>query len=231
MKRKIAVFIVEGPTDRDSIQEALGNLFPKVHFLVIHGDITSNENITPHNILSELGNKLKQELFIYHFSLKRVFRVFHLMDTDGAYIPDSAIVEGERLEYKKDRIESPILFNIRERNKRKGKLMDLLASKGSLCGLPYSCHYFSRNLEHVLHNVPDELSPEQKAEYSHQFAETYQQEISGFVPFFAESSFTVPGNYSETWQFIRQGLNSLQRYSNFHLALDVLVQGERVHRN
>ena len=231
MKRRLVVFVVEGPTDRDSIQEALAELFTGIYFLVIHGDITSNGRMTPANILAELGTHIKRELSIYHFSPKQVVHIFHLMDTDGAYIPDGSVHEGPEFRYYEDRIEHPDPISIRQRNKRKRQLMDMLAGKNNLCGIPYTCYYFSRNLEYVLHNIADELTPSEKQEYAYQFAERYVGNISGFIPFFSESGFSVPGDYAETWKYIRQGNHSLQRWSNFHLALDVLVQDERFHRN
>lgn len=231
MKRRIVVFIVEGPTDRDSIQEALTELFTGIHFLVIHGDITSNEKMIPANILAELGNKLKRELSIYHFSPKQVTHIFHLMDTDGAYIPDERIFEGVDFMYQKDCITHPNPASIMQRNRRKRQLMDMLAGKNTLCAIPYSCYYFARNLEHVLHDIADELTSVEKQEYSYQFAERYVGNAAGFIPFFKDSAFAVPGDYSETWNFIRRGLHSLQRYSNFHLALEVLVQDARFHRS
>ena len=231
MKRRIVVFVVEGPTDRDAIQEALVELFAGIHFLVIHGDITSNKKMTPANILAELGNHLKKELSIYNFSPKQVVHIFHLMDTDGTYVPDERVIEGPEFRYHEDRIEHPDPTFIRQRNKRKRQLMDMLAGKNTLCGIPYSCYYFSRNLEHVLHNIVDELTPSEKQQYSYQFAERYVGNVSGFIPFFSESVFTVPGDYVETWNYIRQDNHSLQRHSNFHLALEMLVQDERFHRS
>ena len=230
MKRRIVVFVVEGPTDRDAIQEALRELFSGIHFLVIHGDITSNDKMTPVNILAELGNHIKKELSIYHFSPKQVVHIFHLMDTDGAYIPDERIFEGQEFRYLEDKIEHPDPICIRKRNKRKRQLMDMLAGKNLICGIPYSCYYFSRNLEHVLHNIAGDLTPSEKQEYSHRFAEQYVGNVSGFIPFFSESVFSVPGDYEETWDYVRQETHSLQRCSNFHLALDTLVQDERFHR-
>ncbi|MEG2428715.1 MAG: hypothetical protein RSB58_09845 [Clostridium sp.] len=78
-------------------------------------------------------------------------------------------------------------------------------------------YYFSRNLEHVLHNDNGDLTDEQKVDWADQFANTYSDDSEGFVKFLSDSDFTVYGDYGETWRFIFDGTNSLHRYCNVHL--------------
>ena len=48
----------------------------------------------------------------------------------------------------------------------------------------------------------------------------YFDDPSEFVKFIYESEFAVAGNYEESWSYIKEGVNSLNRYSNFHLFFE-----------
>jgi len=47
----------------------------------------------------------------------------------------------------------------------------------------------------------------------------YADDPNGFIRFMKDDSFAVRGTYSETWTFIKQGVRSLERYSNFGIEL------------
>ena len=86
--------------------------------------------------------------------------------------------------------------------------------------IPYMALYMSRNLEYLLHNISDDLSDDEKIELADAFADKYIDNTEEFVEFISDSDFTVKGNLQQTWDFIFQGTNSLNRYSNFHLILE-----------
>ena len=85
--------------------------------------------------------------------------------------------------------------------------------------VPYGLYYLSRNMEHVLFDDMRNLSDEQKMDYADSFADRYGEDPIGFVAFMSKSAFAVSGSYRETWLFIKEGTNSLHRWSNLHLAL------------
>lgn len=86
-------------------------------------------------------------------------------------------------------------------------------------GISYSVYYFSCNLEHVLHNeqnVPDL----QKKEYAEAFEDKYVESPQEFITFLKSDEISVTGSYLETWNFIKDGINSLNRYSNLWLFFE-----------
>ena len=72
-------------------------------------------------------------------------------------------------------------------------------------------------MEHVLHNISKNLSNEQKKDLSESFDLKYEDKLEEFISFINDSEFAVGGDYKQTWDFIKQGINSLNRYSNIHL--------------
>ena len=107
---------------------------------------------------------------------------------------------------------------IKERNARKRANLDRLSSLAAVWGsVPYSVHYMSCNLDHVLHGEANADDAAKRAN-AYRFATKYRDDLDGFVRFIADPAVAVPGDYGETWDYIRQGLNSLQRHSNLHLC-------------
>jgi hypothetical protein len=76
----------------------------------------------------------------------------------------------------------------------------------------------SCNLDHVLYDKLN-LSDEEKEKYSLVFAKRYRENIDGFIRYISDSSFSVTGEYRETWNFIKQDLHSLERHTNLGLCL------------
>lgn len=230
-ERKVVLFIVEGSTDRDSLLGVLQKVFESssIKFLVMSGDFTVNYGNDPSNIRKNLVDFVKSEMRKYGLSQKDMIRLIHLVDTDGAFIPDENIlplIEGERICYEAECIKHPSPEKIVARNLQKRGNLGILTSTSSLWKIPYSCFYFSRNLEHVLHNLDAELSLDEKMDLADDFADQYESQPQEFMEFMKNSEFVVSENYQESWKFIRNGIRSLQRYSNFHIALDLLEQGE-----
>lgn len=83
--------------------------------------------------------------------------------------------------------------------------------------MPYRVFYMSCNLDHVLYDKLNS-SDEEKETDAYQFARQYRDNIAGFVEFIAESDFSVMDGYKESWEFIKDDLHSLERYSNLGLC-------------
>lgn len=82
--------------------------------------------------------------------------------------------------------------------------------------------HFSRNIEHVLHNISEELSDSEKEELTFKTAIHYQKHPQEFLQFMKEEEICVPGTYEETWAFIMKPGNSLLRYCNLALFFERL---------
>lgn len=223
-KKKILLFIVEGSTDEISLGLILSKLFDdeNVKFKVVRGDITAHKDSTPTNIINKVNEQIKAFLDNNHFFKKDIAKVVHLVDIDGVYVDDDTIVEKSGIEgimYFEDRMEAPNKINAIERNNRKRTLLNKLYTTTKIGGLDYKMYFFCCNLEHVLHNdqnVPNDI----KVELAYEFSDKFAENVSEFVEFINSPEFKVEGEYLDTWEFLKEGKNSLSRYSNFHLFFE-----------
>lgn len=223
MPRKRIVFvIVEGPSDEEALGTILNRYFDRnaVHVYVAHCDITSELSTTPSNVVAEIGG------FIKNFA-GRVFksgdfsRIIHIVDMDGAFIPDDAIVEDSTITkpvYSPTKIRAQRKASIENRNRRKRENLNRLVSTTSVWRIPYQIYYMSCNLDHALYGKLNSTD-EEKERDSYAFAIKYKEDIPGFIKLVNESNFSVMSGYSQSWQYIREGLHSLERHSNFGLCL------------
>lgn len=223
-KKKIMLFIVEGPSDEISLSTVLSRIFSSdtVKFQVVHGDVLTQNFVSSDKIIVAVNEQIK--LFRGNiFKPSDFCKVVHLTDTDGAFIPDGAVIkeliEGRQYPFYTDtQILTPTPENIIDRNARKNKNISKLSSVGSIGGIPYSLYYFSSNLDHLLHGY-NNLSEAEKIAYSRSFDLLYADNPNAFIRFMRDGSFAVQGTYQETWAFIKQGVRSLERHSNFSIAL------------
>jgi len=145
-----------------------------------------------------------------------------LIDTDGAFIADDSIVYADvgHIQYYPDRIESKNVNAIKIRNHIKVSALNKLSSKSKIASMNYSVYYFSSNLEHVFHNIQKDLSKEEKMVLAEKFSDQYADNSDGFLMFMNSIDFAVAGDYRESWSFIKNNCNSLNRYCNFHIYLN-----------
>ena len=55
------------------------------------------------------------------------------------------------------------------------------------------------------------------------FAKKYRDDIPSFMKYISESDFSVVGSYPQSWQYISEGLHSLERHTNFGLCFQTEV--------
>ena len=149
-------------------------------------------------------------------------KVVHLVDIDGVYIDDADVIENSDLEgimYFEDRMEAPNKIKVVERNKSKRLLLNKLYTTTKISTFDYKMYFFCCNLEHVLHNERN-ADDDIKADLAYEFSDRFAEDVSEFVEFINSPEFKVEGEYLETWQFLKEGKNSLSRASNFHLLFD-----------
>ena len=75
-------------------------------------------------------------------------------------------------------------------------------------------------MEHVLHNVETELTDDQKVALADAFAERYEENPKDFVDFIESDEVAVAETYTQTWTFIREKTNSLNRHSNLRILFE-----------
>ena len=226
-RKRIVFVIVEGPSD----DEALGLFFHQfykdnsVYVHIVHGDLT----VTNRNIKNEIADAVKKYADSNHFQKIHFKEVIHLVDMDGAYISDDAIVKdnsAEKTVYTLTEIRTASPDLIRERNAIKRKNLDTISQLSKVWGtIPYRAYYMSCNLEHVLYNT-NNCSDDEKERFSIEFARRYRNNFNGFIELLKNSEFSVSGEYKITWAYIKERNRSLQRNSNLWLCFDDTQQSE-----
>ncbi|MEG0297577.1 MAG: hypothetical protein RR486_15925 [Clostridium sp.] len=224
MNSRVIVFIVEGFSDKETLNSILSELYEdkKIIFSVVDGDITTRHSTKIDNIRSQIGECINRVIQRDKILKSDIDKVIHLIDTDGAFIKDVNVIYNEMnaLEYKEDGIYTSNVDGIKKRNAKKTEIVNLLSTMTAIYkgknSIPYFMFYMSCNLEHVLHNIQN-AKDDEKVNLAEDLEDKYIDEPQKFVKFMSESDFTVQGSYKETWEFIKNGNNSLLRYSNFHL--------------
>lgn len=220
-RKKIVFVIVEGPSDEEALGVLLSRIYDSqtVHVHIMHCDITADRNVTSGNVVSKIGDIVK------NFA-GRIFKsadfsqIIHIVDTDGAFIPDDAVIEdilAVKPVYSTTKIATQRKTAIEERNQRKRENLNRLSSSAKIWNIPYHVYYMSCNLDHVLYDKMNSSDIE-KENNAFKFARKYRNDLCGFIEYIKESGFSVVLNYSESWQYIRENLRSLERHANLGLC-------------
>ena len=171
-KRKVIVFIIEGPTDETYIRalwekfDNLNNTY-KIEFITAH-DLTSNLRYKPNTIKKTIIDLIDRRIiqargYSWKGSANSIERIVHLTDTDGAYIPpenilkkEGAAIKGD-ISYTEDYISSGSIDKVIQRNNHKRKNLAVLINPHpeknkkpyQLNEVPYHVFYMSCNIDHV----------------------------------------------------------------------------------
>lgn len=230
--KKVILFIVEGITDSTALGGVLTNLLDSeaVHLEMTRGDITTKEDVNAGNIIARINAVVREAVKRYAFRPTDLQFIVHLIDTDGAFISNSAIQNdpnAAHIKYTINTIQTAKEKAIQERNIKKSGLVGILRGRNEINKIPYKVFYFSRNMEHVFHNEIRELTPEEKMVLAEKFDDDYADNPQDFLNFISSSSFAVNGDYKQTWDFITQGTHSLERWSNFHIYFENETREDR----
>ncbi len=220
--KKIVFVIVEGPSDQSALSLVLSRLFDQqtVHVHIMHRDITTEYGVHASNIVNEIADEVKQFASSSHFKNSHFHSIIHLVDTDGAFIPDSAVVEdpeAKNLVYSTTEIRTENKVGIEQRNQQKRDNLNRLLATKKIWSIPYSVYYMSCNLDHALYNKLNSNDEEKEID-AHAFAKQYKDNPSGFLAYISESDFAVMDGYKESWSFIKEDLHSLERHTNLGLC-------------
>ncbi len=222
---KVVLIIVEGPSDETALSVLEKSLSTQqVKFFVIHGDITTRKGITAGTIRGDMKNYLDYYLSCSKLKESDILQIIHIVDMDGAYASDDVIEFNENTDhplYFINKIETNNVNKLKETHCQKKSVLDKLVSTMYIDKtVPYSIYYFSCNLEHVFHDRLEDFSDDEKEDLANEVDDRYHDDLEGFINFLKNSSFSVQQDYTSSWKFIKQGLNSLNRYSNVHLIFD-----------
>lgn len=220
-RKKIVFVIVEGPSDEEALGVLLNRVYDSkaVYVQVMHCDITTEPDVNAGNVVAKIGDVVKKYAG-RTFKPRDFSRIIHITDTDGTFIPDDAVVEDAAAVdpfYSVTEIRTRRKGGIENRNRQKRECLNRLSSASRIWGVPYQIYYMSCNLDHALYGKLNSTNNEKEA-YAFAFAKRYREDIPGFMKFISESDFSVAGSYPQSWQYIREGLHSLERHTNFGLC-------------
>lgn len=180
MTKKIVLILVEGPTDEDALALVFEKLLKdhEIEFDVLHTDLTAKEEMTSKYIVREIKKEVDAYLQRNPFVKKNdILKVVQLIDTDGAFVDSSYILQSEhgKTEYSDTCIWAKNRDRLIRRNISKRQIVYQLSRMERLPESHlYEIYYFSRNLEHVLHNISEDLSDDEKENLAFETAMRYR---------------------------------------------------------
>lgn len=204
------------------------------------GDITTSSFVTPENIVIKIENRfIKPATKAEGLYPKRIARIIHIVDMDGAYIPDERVVPfsperatSEKPYYDGERgvIETRDVVALKDRNARKRKNIDYLLSltaDGIKIGtrtIPYEIYFFSSNLDHFINH--DANLESGKKYYARRFLEKYGFDTEKFCAYFFNDPSSIGKlGYEESWDRIRSE-DSVRRFTNIDCLIRNLLDAE-----
>ena len=235
-RKRVWLFIVEGETDKTSLGLSLesGLRNNTVAFDVFRSDIFGmvdqhRAGSDPVMRIRSARERIRKEVLDHIDKADYIWndldKVVLILDTDGTFVPNEKVVENDSLShisYCLDHIETPNANRIRKRNEERATNIRGVLGKANVTfkgrSVPVDVYFFSRNLEHSLHDRPEELTERTKARLAREFRSRYKNDFTGFVNLL-ENEIAVPGDYRGTWAYIQDGTHSLERGSNLHLLL------------
>ena len=216
--KRVILFIVEGISDQEALEALVEKIFQddSTRVITTDGDITSADRVDVQNVIKKIWTIIVNSLKRYSLNPKDLKGIIHIVDTDGAYIPNDNIIEDKKYKecyYTPEHIHTDNKNNIEKRNKQKSSVMNRLYTNQKIRDIPYKLFYMSSNLDHVLYNKQNN-DDSMKYLDAHSFVSQYKDNIRSFILFISSSEFSVNLPYNESWEYIKQDLHSLERHTN-----------------
>ncbi len=233
-KKKVVLVIVEGGCEEVLLHDRLRTVFEQhsIRFHIQHGDILYDLKRKKQSIKSIVGNAVKEFMLKNKFASEDLLCVLHIIDMDGCFIAEDAIVindtQQELTMYHPHHISVATEKQkqlIATRNVDRGNniitmnLLDtILPSK-----INYRMYYFSRNLEHVLFNDPNPVKGAKFLEVEQfitQLGMPLEEFLTQSMPVL--SAVDHASMYAESWELIAQNTASLEPSSNVALLFEYI---------
>lgn len=220
-QRKAVVFIVEGKSDKNAMEHIFQVIYryKNITFEFTRGDITSDYDISKEKMLEIIYDKVDAYMKEKKLNKSNIWQIVHIFDTDGTYIPDSAVGVGDTKAflYSTTMLTCKNPDKIKSRNAYKKEMMDYLLGLSEIKGIPYKCYYMSSNLDHALYNKLN-LTDEEKEAYSNEFYDLFDGREKLFIDFLNSDVVNgCPESFPASWRYIKEELHSLERHTNLHI--------------
>ena len=249
-KKKVILFIVEGPSDMAALERPIQNLLMdneqgyEATFLVAEQDVTSDGRNNPDNLLQKINKWYFDPFFSANefYYPKDIAEVVQICDLDGAFIPDEFCREylpehqgAEGFIYAPPYIYGVSSQAVIDRNHHKADNIKFLLTQTTIKvrskTVPYSLYFFSSNIDHYLHDKIN-LAGREKIDLAEQFADKCDDDIANFTTRICKHCQALKDmSYSESWEFImkEEGCRSIKRHTNFNIYINDLL--ERIGNN
>ena len=221
-RRKVVLLIVEGPSDETALDFLFQYFYDpsKVYVRALHKDITSETGNTNANIVKKVCEEIKNFMRTYPVKKSDFLEIIHVVDTDGAFVNSSKIIEDTsaiKVNYTPTEIRAFNREAIILRNAQKSRNLNILYGTQQIWKIPYRIFYMSCNLDHVLHNQQNS-SDTDKTNNAYVIVRRYKQCPNKYITFLSQSKFSVMGDYKESWEYIKKDLHSLERHTNIGIC-------------
>jgi len=222
--KKVVIFIVEGNSDKKALEKIFQKIYKhkNIVFKFTDGDITSDETMNIYTVCDAIYDKVNEYTKDKKLQSKHIWQIVHIFDTDGTYVPDSAIVKGDskKYVYSPTEISCRNIQSVLDRNKRKSKLMNFLLEQKDIKGIPYIGYFMSSNLDHALYDEQN-LADDLKGDYADAFYTEFVGREELFVDFLKDEVVNgVPDGFPVSLHYIKEGLHSLERHTNLHIYFE-----------
>lgn len=244
---------VDGQSEKDALQNQIENLFDEacgdnieVRFRYAefqgknHGDITTLNGVTSENV--------ERNIYKYYFKQQDknsdlgwsdLTYIIHIIDIDGAYIPEESIKIFTEDEVNfadslssKEKQKNTLYFDdhiavrynkekMIERNHKKRQIIEHLNSIDKITigkkTVKYKLYYFSSNLDHLLYGEAN-LKSTDKIKKAIDFKEKFN-DVNDFADYFINNEFCAVTDYNQSWKILWKGNSSLLRKSNINILI------------
>ena len=160
---------------------------------------------------------------IFHIA-SGIGRVIHIADTDGLFIPDTAVrldYKAKHAEYEEDAIYTCNPDSIKQRNRRRrGNVKALIHTRSLQGNIPYSIFYLSRNIEHALYGIESHVNDSRKTDLAYDFSDHFGYDWKLFMNYIENEGITIGNTYKESWELIQNDTESLKRHTNIIYLFD-----------
>ena len=106
--------------------------------------MTSDETLTLNEVVQTIYEKVESYRKEKKLNKNDIWQIVQIFDTDGTYIPESAIVTGETKEfyYTTEEISCKDREKVVRRNEWKSSMMNKLLKLSDIKGISYKCYFF-----------------------------------------------------------------------------------------
>ncbi len=237
--KKFVLFLVEGLNDKREIETILHTPYfssfrtnYKPYTIPINNDVTSEKLSYEGNIKERIGREVRKfrrdGVPFSNIRTSDIDKIIHVVDLDGAFIPRDHIIESDdiKFRYESDCIKTNNPDRAYGRNHKKATVLRVLVDTKMVDNIPYECYFVSCNMDHLI-SGNNNLQRVEKSNLARKFAAECNINPSIIFDAFFKEGIAYTKSYRESWETVQEGINSLERHTNFNLYLSSIINEEK----